>query len=290
MEPGIKYTERPSRSKINSLKTLCEIVPPRGQEGYWVVYSYVLNDDICKKYGEPDNLYGLLIFMGCYANRELATKKAEYLTQTTGNKMGIVRLCRWSELKRVPDADHTVMIHTDTKGKLIKFEDQEFRRQQEHYQKQYEKEQSLLEEQNAETDSTSIAYYKQQWLLTIRNYARIQKLKRDLSQAEEAYSKRVELIRNHHSAFPDHDRDWLHHLQSTGYTDAQIEVVENAYKTLKSEILNYRSDHEVPEPTKFSSNRISYCVRKDEKTKEKCAGEWHKVCGTKRRHQKHHGK
>lgn len=289
MEPGIKYTERPSRSKINPLKTLCRIEPPRGQEGYWVVYSYVLNDDICKEGGEPDNLYGLLIFMGCYANRELATKRAEHLTQTTGNRMGIVQLCRWSELKRVPDADHTVMIHTDTKGKLIKFEDQEFRRQQEQYQKQYEKEQTLLKEQNAETDPSSISYYKQQWLLAIRNYARVQKLKRDLSQAEEAYSKRVELIRNHYTTFPDHDRDWLRHLQSTGYTDAQIEVVENAYKTLKSEILTDNPGTKTPKPTESSIRTISP-VKKPKESKKKSAGEWHTVTGPKRRRQKRHGK
>lgn len=286
MEPGIRYTERPSRNKVNPLKTLCKLTPPKGQEGYWVVYSYVLNDDVCKADGKLDNLYGLLIFMGCHANRELATKRAKYLTQTTGNRMGIVQLCRWSELKRVSDTEHTVMVHTDTKGKLVKFEDQEFKRQQEQYQKQYEKEQSLVKEQNAETDPSSISYYKHQWLLTIRNYARIQKLKHDLFQAEETYGKRVELVRNHCASFPEHDRDWLRHLQSAGYTDAQIEVIENAYRTLRGDVLPEEVRREVPETIDSSSIKISCPVKRVKETKEKGAGEWHKVTGSKRRRQK----
>ena len=175
-KPAISYTNKPSRTTVDSLKALCQLAPPDGQEGSWGVYSYALNRDICGSNGTPDNLYGLFILLGIYPNKERAEKRAEHITKTTVSKTCAVKLCRWAELREVSDSEHTTIIKQDVNGKLVEFEDQEFRKQQEVYAKKYEEEKSILLVQEKELDPDDISHYKQQWLLTIQNYASLKTL------------------------------------------------------------------------------------------------------------------
>jgi len=236
-KPAISYTKKPSHATVNSLKALCKLAPPDGQEGSWGVYSYVLNRDICKEDGNPDNLYGLFILLGIFPNQSRAEKRAEFITQSTGSRTCAVQLCRWAELREVPDSGHTTVIKQDANGKLVEFEDQEFRKQQEAYAKKYEEEQSILQEQEKELDPDDISHYKQQWLLALQNYARLQMMEKKLKDTKETYQKRVQKIQEHHRCHPEHDEEWLEYLSEVNYTDSQIECIRSGYQDLRVDIL-----------------------------------------------------
>ena len=234
---AISYTKKPSRATVNSLKALCKLAPPDGQEGSWGVYSYVLNRDICKEDGHPDNLYGLFILLGVFPNQSRAEKRAEFITQSTGSRTCAVQLCRWTELREVPDSEHTTVIKQDANGKLVEFENQEFKKQQESYAKKYEEEQSILQEQEKELDPDDISYYKQQWLLTLQNYARLRMAEKKLEATKKSYEKRVQKIQEHYRCHPEHDREWLNYLSEIDYTDSQIECIRSGYEDLRVDIL-----------------------------------------------------
>ena len=236
-EPAISYTKKPSRATVNSLKALCQLAPPDGQEGSWGVYSYVLNREICKPDHSLDNLYGLFILLGIFPNQERAEKRAEYVTKTTGSRTCAVKLCRWAELREVPDSEHTTVIKQDANGKLVEFEDQEFKKQQEAYARKYEEEKAALKEQEKELDSDDISHYKQQWLLTLQNYTRLKMLEKQLSTMKDTYEKRVRKIQEHYRLHPEHDEEWLNYLSEMDYTEAQIGCIKNGYQDLKGEIL-----------------------------------------------------
>jgi len=301
MEPAVSYTKKPSRTTVNSLKALCQLAPPDGQEGSWGVYSYVLNRDIVGEDGNPDNLYGLFILLGLYPNQERAEKRAEHITKTTGSKACAVKLCRWAELKEISDSEHTTVIKQDTEGKLVEFENQEFKRQQEIYARKYEEEKSILQEQEKELDPDDISYYKQQWLLTLQNYTRVKMMEKKLAAAQEAYQKRVKNIQLHYQEHPEHDKEWLDYLSEVNYTEAQIECIKKGYEDLRQEIIpdntaeiELDSDEttntvaaslpDIPSPPRVSSSEeSSHSPEGGEGGEGGEAGEWRKVSKNKRR-------
>ncbi len=228
MEPGISHT----KLERISLKALCVLKPfPSGD--IWVVYTYVLNREI----QTPKDTHGLLIVLGCCPNQKQAEKKARQLTQNTGQRMAIAQLGCWVELRLLRNKENTTMIHVDSEGKLVQFETQEFKHQQQRRQDQYEKEKSLLAEQQMETDPTSVSHYKHHWLRAIHNYAQIQEAKEKLEHAQKVYEKRVKAIRAHYSTFPEHDTEWLSNLGVLDYTPSEMEAIEAGYISLRKEIL-----------------------------------------------------
>ena len=228
MEPGISHT----KLERVSLKALCTLEPFPSKD-VWVVYTYVLNREIQTK----EDTHGLLIVLGCCPNHDLAEKRARLLTQKTGQRMAIAQLGYWTELRLLHNKEHTTMIHADPEGKLVQFETQEFKHQQQRRQDQYEKEKALLVEQQTEMDPHSIAYYKHQWLRAIHNYAQMKEAEEKLENAQKVYETRVKAIRTHYSTFPDHDTEWLTCLGALDYTPSEMEAIEAGYISLRKEIL-----------------------------------------------------
>ena len=298
-KPGISYTKRPTHENVNSLKSLCQLAPPKGQENDWVVCGFALNQAICRKDLTPDNEYGLFILLGYYPTEVLARKRAEHITKTTGARVCITKFCHWAEWKLLSDSEYTTMIKEDVGGKLAEYDEQEFRRQQEKYKKKYEEEKAILHEQEKEVDPEDIAHYKQQWILAIQNFARLKMYHKKVASIEETYQHHIQKIRNHYTRHPNHDEEWLEYLKDLDYTEAQIECIQNAYFDLRKEILEEKGDcdpnleelsEEEDPPTSVhlaaSLPEIPLPLQKQsssEDSPEEQDPDWHKVSKNKRR-------
>jgi hypothetical protein len=240
--PASAHIPPPSRDKINSLKALCMLAPPEGQEGYWCVYSYVLNREVCKSKGEHelDNLYGMDIMLGVYPNEDIATKRAKYVTETTGYGCRAAPLCVWNPLLLDSDPKRTTCIHKDVDGKILDFEDQEYQRQQELYFNRLEREKATLDEQERELDPEDISHYKYHWLAILKNKVRLEDLRDKLDKAQQDFDKHKSIIEEHYNRHPKHDKEWLEYLISIGYSGEEVNIIKEKYELLKPEILGLR--------------------------------------------------
>lgn len=239
MEPGISYTS----PQVKSYQTLCN-VEPHPRRDHWVVYSYVLNREI----ESEKDVYGLIIFLGCYDNKKDADDMASYLTRKTNIKISRTRLGWWNELRCMNEQEKCTKVHTDVEGKLLKMEKQENERVLEQREKQYQKEKKTVEEATLKSDKTTMSYYKSQWLKIINMHKRVSELRSQLKECLNVYLNSVENVQEHHGMYPEHDKDWISTLSKLEYSSSQIESIQQQYNLLKpiifGENLASQNNHE----------------------------------------------
>lgn len=228
MEPGVSYVKTP----VIALKSLCT-VKPHPDRGFWTVYCYVLNRDL----STTDESHGILMILGVYDTKRDAEERAKMLTQKTGVSISIVELGCWVELKLMRDLSTTTKIHTDTEGKLVHYATQENEHHQKLYEEQKAREKALLDESLSESDTSTISYYKAQWLKLLRYQSKRQTLQEELKELEGTYSTCVEEIQKHHQKFPTHDHEWLSYLNALEYTPKQIDTIRERYHDLRPRVL-----------------------------------------------------
>jgi len=232
MEVGIDCVPRPT--KTENLKKLCMWKLPEEQEGDWVVYTYVCNEDISKE----DDFYGLFICLGHYPKKALARKYARKISLETDNNVCILQLGRWGELNSKPKVENSEIVCTDTDGKVVKLQDQVFEKEEKLYEKTRRKQIRRNQEQYFEEDPTHISYYRREWLKVIRANERLEKLEKEKKHLQEIYEKSSLNIRNHYNLYPEHDEKWIKELGELDYHKNTITYISENYKLLRNKVLS----------------------------------------------------
>jgi len=232
MDLGIECAPKPTRTE--DLQKLCTLDFSPDQEGEWVLWTFVYNEDVSE---DNDDLYGLLIFLGHYPKKGLAKARAREIALQSDVRVCISPLGRWVELHSKPQIENSEIVYVDIEGNIVKLEDQKFEREEKLYKEQKTKQLARVKEQSAEDDASHPSYYRKEWLKTIRAHQRLQALKEEINTLQKVYEKSCFNLSEHHALFPEHDGVWLERLKELDYSEDTLSFITENYKFLRDKIL-----------------------------------------------------
>jgi len=232
MDLGIECAPKPTRTE--DLQKLCTLDFSPDQEGEWVLWTFVCNEDVSE---DNDDLYGLLIFLGHYPKKGLAKARAREIALQSDVRVCISPLGRWVELHSKPQIENSEIVCVDIEGNIVKLEDQKFEREEKLYKEQKTKQLARVKEQSAEDDASHPSYYRKEWLKTIRAHQRLQALKEEINTLQKVYEKSCFNLSEHHALFPEHDGVWLERLKELDYSEDTLSFITENYKFLRDKIL-----------------------------------------------------
>jgi len=235
------------------------IPPPKKEEGLqniiklppikrclWNVFAYALNRDMIKHNGQLDDLHAMVFMLGSFDTKEKADKHIEELTLKTGHS-GFYRAYYGSPvpLTTKPDPITTSIINVDTKGQLIKLENDQYKRDKEVYDKHQKLELELKQEADLEDDVDHLEYFKRQFTVAIKNKVKLEAWKKELQTASDDYKKREIAVRKHYTKHPENEEKWLPYLKEKlterGELNHYIQI-EAGYKKYRNDILFDNAD------------------------------------------------
>lgn len=239
MEATIGGTVASAPAKKNALRALMALKPKSGHE--YNVLAYVLNRDMIKSDGSLDELHGVVFSLGSFGSKEKAEKHAKQIIEQTGHP-GIVVAGYGCPIRLTTDVDTaaTIDVPVDVKGKLVEWEDTQYKKEKDAIEKKIKVETELMEEAQQETNPDHIEHYKRQWYLAIKNKAMYMTSKASMEAADINYQKRVSSIKDHYTKHPEHDTQFLSHLKEKLIERGEGDLYENlatAYKELHPQII-----------------------------------------------------
>ena len=223
--PGSNYAPLP---KANTLKKLVRIECPKNQN--WIVYSYVLNSEI----SQEDNLYGMMINLGCFPTQKAAEERAEKLAVETGCSIYVSPIAMWIPMKK--EAEKRTIIPLDEDGNIVKFQTSEYQRKMKEIEERKKMDLEIIEEKEKELDPEDIEYFKHQCILAIKNNSDVESVIKTLQETEESYDLRVKKLREHLVKHPESEEIWLDHLKKKLESRKEDEF----YKFIEREYLKNR--------------------------------------------------
>lgn len=232
MDLGVECSPKPTQTK--DLQKLCTLDFSPDQEGEWVVWTFVCNEDVSE---DDDGLYGLLIFLGHYPKKALAKARAREIALQVDVRVCISSLGRWVELNSKPQIKNSEIVCVDVEGNIVKLEDQKFEREKKLYKEQKDKQLKRIREQSSEDDPSHPSYYRKEWLKTIRAHQRMKALREEINNLQKIYERSCFNLFEHHSKYPEHDKEWLDRLKELDYSEDTLSNIEENYHFLKDKIL-----------------------------------------------------
>ena len=234
----------PPLRNVHSLQALTRLRPIRGAE-YGVV-AFVLNRDMIQPDGTLDDLHGLHFYLGSFDNMDAAEAHAEKIIETTGHP-AVVAVRYGYPLSLTPKFDPKMVkeITVDMKGKLMKLESDQYKRENEEFEKKVLQEREIMQEAEEETDPDSIEHFKRQCFLAIKNRSKYQVLSKEADAAWAEYKRREATVRDHFAKYPDHEANWLPHLKQKLIERGESQLysaMELAYSELRDELLGLTED------------------------------------------------
>lgn len=222
--------------KVNSLQALANLEPIPGKE--WNVLAYVLNRDMINEDGTLDDLHGIVFPLGSFKNRSEAEKHAKNVIQKTGHP-SVITCAYGYPVRLTTKCDPVAMrpVPIDTRGRLIKMEDSQYKREQEEYERKLKLEKEILKEMELETDIDDIEHFKRQAYLTVKNYSIYKRHKQQMKEAFENYQKRRDALRDHYKRHPEHETEWLPMLKKKLSERGEMGLyqrIEAGYNLLKN--------------------------------------------------------
>jgi len=230
----------PPVRKINSLQALTRLKPKRGSE--WCTFAFVLNRDMIKPDGSLDELHAVVFPLGAFDEQEKAEKHAKSIIEITGHP-GVIAACYGSPIPLTTNFDPSVVedVPVNMKGRLIKLESDQYKRDREQYEERAKIERELVKEAEEETDPDHIEHFKRQCYLAIKAKAKYQHHLDEYKSALDAYKKRESLVRDHYNRHPEHEKEWLPYLKEKlierGESDL-YQMLETGYNELRNELLD----------------------------------------------------
>lgn len=223
---------------VNSLQALKKLRPTkRGHE--YSVFAYVLNRDMVLENGELDDLHAVTFQLGSFEDKKDAFAHAKEIICKTGHTTVVVS--RYGDpvpLSVKHDEKVLEQVRVEN-GKLVELENNEFKREHEAYEKRIALEREIAIEAEEETDKNSVEYLKRQWYLAVHNELILNKLKKEVSQYENSFNKRMENIKDHIIRHPEHEDEWFplleKRLTDRGET-ALLEQIREGYARLNQNI------------------------------------------------------
>ncbi len=238
---GIKLVGQPL--KVNSLQSIMRLQPLKGSE--WCVYAYVLNRDVVDKDGNVDDMRGMIFPLGSFRDRDEAEQHAKNVISITGHQ-GVVVAKYGCAIPLTTNIDHKTILNVplDTRGKILKFESDQYKRDMEIYEKKVKEEDERIREAEEEWDIDSIEHFKRQCYLAIKNKSKYDELKKEMEMAHSMYEKRKSLVKDHYDRHPDHEASWLEYLKSKLIERGELDLyndIESSYLSLRDDLLDLKS-------------------------------------------------
>ena len=229
----------PQFPKVNSLQALMRLRPITGSQ--WCVLAFSLNRDMIQADGTLDDLHGVVFPLGSFDDKEKAEKHANNVIELTGHPAVIVVKYGYPlQLTTKFNPAAVVEVHVDAKGKIMKLESDQYKREKELHEKRVKLERDIMKEAEEETDPDTIEHFKRQCYLAIKNRANFQIHRKEADSAWENYKKREMSVRDHYARHPDHEEQWLPYLKDKLIERGEENLfiaMEAAYHEIRDEIL-----------------------------------------------------
>lgn len=227
--------DKNSIAKINpvaALNNLKKLNPPQGCE--WGVFTTVLNLSANKKHAKNPDLFGYVIPLGSYKNKEKAEKAAKKIMEKSGCQT--VTVCQYGSLfpiglKSFEKESKNVLF--DNKGKLIDMQCEYDEKIKEYFEKQQEKEEEYKNKCEKEKDVNSVEYIKMQQYFHLIDAINIAKLEKEKSELIVQLNKRKANIDEFKSKNPECGESWWKLLEED-FSDnlPHLEILKAKYQEL----------------------------------------------------------
>lgn len=199
--------------KKTTLQSLVSLNPVRGCE--WNVFAYVLNRDMIKEGGGLDDLHGVVFPLGSFSDRKTAENHAKEVMETTGHpRIMVARYSQAIPLVINPSEETICGVTTDSRGKILNMESEQYRQDKEEYERRNRENAALEFEAEQETNPESLEHLKRHCFLAVKAKKKHEMHTTEAEGALALYSKYKQIIREHHKNFPNHEKEWLPLLKS----------------------------------------------------------------------------
>lgn len=219
----------PPPRKINSLQAIMRL--RSASPDVWNVFAYVLNRDMIQADGTLDDLHGVVFSLGSFRTKEEAAAYAKTVIEVTGHpSVMVAKFGMPAKLTVNFEPGIVEEVKVDIKGKLLKFEDEQYKREKEIYEQRLKLEKELMEEAELETDPDSVEHFKRNVFVALKNKATQTFHDKAAKDAKDAYNKRVEVVRDHYKRHPEHELEWLPLLKQKLVERGEQHVYDGIFK------------------------------------------------------------
>ena len=208
-----------------------DVDPEPGQN--FLVLVYLLQNP------PRDGLHGSLFPVGVYSTHQQAERKATQLCiDNHVDSARIFMMTDWNDIIEKCPADQVK--YTTSDSNLTSLQDTRHQKKVDQYKKEV-KFRNQLEDEHLRSDKPgTIEHYQYSWYRAVKHKSKIEHLKRQLEETENALQVSVEAIRGDFETNPSLDQSWLPDLKTKLYQRKEEDVyhaILSGYNKLKDEVL-----------------------------------------------------
>lgn len=227
----------PPPSKVEGLQAITKLRPISGCK--YGVYTYALNKDIIDKDGKVDDFRGVFFLLGTFDEKTDAENHVKNLMiKTKHSEFYISEYGKVIRIETNIDTSNISKVYFDSNNKIKQLETEQYMKDKEIYEKKMKLENDIVQEAENEFDPNHIDHFQRQCYLALKNKVNYETKKIEMEKILNNYEKNIKSIREHYTAHPEHEGQWLPNLKNKLQERGEV----NMYTMIESNYSKYRDE------------------------------------------------